>query len=246
MKSIGTSATHNVCLAECQNSNDKVVLRSSFLRGRAQPACATSIVLSIRPDALEHLTPSRTLYSYLYSLLILCLYLNLCFHLYLCLSLNVCIWIALSICPLPSCSWTPQPLSSTVVCVLHFLNIFLLLALSLLWNPFCQALFCTYTALVKDFCKRQTSSLHWQARCHLCLQWAVFSLLLSSISLWKPPKNYRAHNCSFSKWSIKRQYKPVAINKAEDRSEDRKTFAINFVAKHEFHFKKYQASAVAT
>ena len=61
MKSIGTSATHNVCPAECQNSNDKVVLRSSFLRGRVQSAleaCATSIVLSIRPDALEHLTPS--------------------------------------------------------------------------------------------------------------------------------------------------------------------------------------------
>ena len=108
MKSIGASATPNVCPAECQNSNDKVVLRSSFLRGRVQSACATSIVLSIRPDALEHLTPSRTLYSYLYSLLILCLYLNLCFHLYLCLSLNVCIWIALSICPVALELLTPS------------------------------------------------------------------------------------------------------------------------------------------
>ena len=52
------------------------------------------------------------------------------------------------------------------------------------------------------------SSLHWQARCHLCLQRAVFSLLRSPLSLGKLPKNYRAHNCSFSKWSIKRQYKP--------------------------------------
>ena len=93
-------------------------------------------------------------------------------------------------CPLdlPSCTWAPHPISSTVMCVQRFLKIFLL-ALSLLWNPFCQALFCTYTALVKDFCKRQTSSLHWQARCHLCLQWTVFSLLLSSISLWKLPKS---------------------------------------------------------
>ena len=235
MKSIGTSATHNVCPAECQNSNDKVVLWSSSLRGGLSRRAP--LRLSSRFAQMHLSTSPRPS---------LCLYLNLCFNLYLCLCLNLCIWIALSICPLPSCSWTPQPLSSTVVCVLHFLNIFLLLALSLLWNPFCQALFCTYTALVKDFCKRQTSSLHWQARCHLCLQWAVFSLLLSSISLWKPPKNYRAHNCSFSKWSIKRQYKPVAINKAEGRSEDRKTFAINFVGKHEFHFKKYRARAVAT
>ena len=65
MKSIGTSATHNVC----QHSNDKVVLTKLFSKGEGSvgQACATSIVLSIRPDALEHLTPSLTLYSYLYS-----------------------------------------------------------------------------------------------------------------------------------------------------------------------------------
>ena len=33
MKSISTSATHNVCPAECQNSNDKVVLTKLFSKG---------------------------------------------------------------------------------------------------------------------------------------------------------------------------------------------------------------------
>ena len=106
MKSIdGTSATHNVCPAECQNSNDKVVLTKLFSKGEGSvgQACATSIVLSIRPDALEHLTPSLTLYSDLN--LILCLCLNLC----LCLDcVGICIWIALSICPVALEHHTPS------------------------------------------------------------------------------------------------------------------------------------------
>ena len=124
MKSISTSATHNVCPAECQNSNDKVVLWSSSLRGGLSRRAP--LRLSSRFAQMHLSTSPRPA---------LCI--HICIRCWFC----VCIWICVFIC---ICVYVwicvfglPSRFAHCPVAVEHLNpNIFLLLALSLLWNSF--------------------------------------------------------------------------------------------------------------